>query len=136
MSAIAFSRGVRISPRKVSVVASLVRGRTVSDALTILQHTPRRPAEVLRKTVLSAKANAEHNHNYKPDSLYISQIAVTAGPRFRRYRAAARGRALRYARKTSHIKVVVDGHQRESQKKSAEKSATKPVVKAQVKGDK
>jgi large subunit ribosomal protein L22 len=125
MAAVAFSKGVRISPRKVSAVAALVRGRSVADALTILEHTPRRPAESLRKTVLSAKANAEHNHNYKPDSLYISELSVTAGPRFRRYRAAARGRALRYARKTSQIKVVVDGEKREVKKKPAEKTATK-----------
>ena len=108
----AVSKGVRMSPRKVGVVASLVRGRSVSDALTILEHTPRRSAEPVKKTILSARANAEHNHQYKPDSLYISEIAVTAGPRFRRYRAAARGRALRYERKTSHIKVVVDGEKR------------------------
>ncbi|MBI2285288.1 50S ribosomal protein L22 [Candidatus Saccharibacteria bacterium] len=125
MAATASSKGVRMSPRKVSVVASLVRGRSVADALTILEHTPRRPAEALRKAVLSAKANAEHNHSYKPDSLYISEIAVTAGPRFRRYRAAARGRALRYARKTSHIRVVVNGEKREIKKKAAEGSVTK-----------
>src|SRR3990167_8161778 len=122
MPAVAFSKGVRMSPRKVSVVAALVRGRSVSDALTILDHTPRRPAESVKKTVLSAKANAEHNHSYKPDSLFISQITVTAGPRYRRYRAAARGRALRYARKTSHIKVVVEGEQREVKKKTTEKN--------------
>ena len=121
MPAVAFSKGVRMSPRKVSVVAALVRGRSVSDALTILDHTPRRPAESVKKTVLSAKANAEHNHSYKPDSLFISQITVTAGPRYRRYRAAARGRALRYARQTSHIKVVVEGDKREVKKKTAEK---------------
>jgi large subunit ribosomal protein L22 len=122
MTVQAVNNRVRISPRKVSVVAALVRGRTVSDALTILEHTPRRPAEVVRKTILSAKANAEHNHQFKPDSLYITQISVTAGPRYRRYRAAARGRALRFARHTSHIKVVVDGQQRTNKK-----MAVKPV---------
>lgn len=114
-------RSVRLSPRKVSVVASLVRGRKVEDALVILEHTQRRPAGILKKTVMSAKANAEHNHSYKPDSLYISEITVTAGPRYRRYRAAARGRALRYARKTSHITVVVDGDKRVAKKTAAAK---------------
>ena len=114
-----------MSPRKVSVVAGLVRGRSVSDALTILEHTPRRPADALKKAVLSAKANAEHNHGYKPNSLYISEIAVTAGPRFKRYRAAARGRALRYERKTSHIKVVVDGDKREIKKQPAKTTDNK-----------
>ena len=114
-----------MSPRKVSEVAALIRGRSVADALTILEHTPRRSAEVLKKTVLNAKANSEHNHSYKPDSLYISQISVTSGPRFRRYRAAARGRALRYARKTSHIKVIVDGEKREIKKKTADETTVK-----------
>lgn len=113
MAVQAVNKGVRMSPRKVGVVAALVRGRTVSDALTILEHTPRRSTEPVKKAVLSAKANAEHNHNFKPDSLFITDIAVTAGPRFKRYRAAARGRALRFARKTSHIKVVVDGEKRQ-----------------------
>jgi large subunit ribosomal protein L22 len=122
MAVEAKNRGVRLSPRKVSQVAALVRGRTVSDALTILEHTPRRPADVLRKTLLSARANAEHNHNYKPDSLFVSEIAVTAGPRFKRYRAAARGRALRYQRQTSHIRVVVDGDLRQIKKKEAKEA--------------
>jgi large subunit ribosomal protein L22 len=121
MAAEANMKSVRQSPRKVGVVAALVRGRKVEDALTILEHTPRRPAGILRKTVLSAKANAEQNHSYKPDSLFISEITVTAGPRYRRYRAAARGRALRYERKTSHIKVVVEGDKRVPKKATANK---------------
>ncbi|HEX5395144.1 MAG TPA: 50S ribosomal protein L22 [Candidatus Saccharimonadales bacterium] len=124
MPAEAITRSVRMSPRKVSVVASLVRGRRVDDALAILEHTPRRSAGAVRKTLLSAKANAEHNHSYKPDSLIISEVTVTAGPRYRRYRAAARGRALRYERKTSHIKVVVDGDKRAAKKPTATPKTT------------
>jgi large subunit ribosomal protein L22 len=119
MSVNANYNGVRISPRKVGVVAALVRGRTVSDALTILEHTPRRAALAVKKTVRSAQANAEHNHNYKPDTLYISEISVTAGPRSKRFRPAARGRALRYQHKTSHIRVVVDGEIRQVKKPAA-----------------
>lgn len=121
MAVVAINKGVRMSPRKVGAVAELVRGRSVSDAVTILEHTPRRSAAAVRKVILSARANAENNHNYKPDSLYITEILVTAGPRFKRYRAAARGRALPYQRKTSHIRVVVDGEQREIKKKPAAK---------------
>lgn len=112
MAVRAISKGVKTSPRKVSAVAALIRGRSVSDALVILEHTPRTAALPVRKALLSAKANAEHNHNFKPDSLFISEIRVDSGPRFKRYRAAARGRALRYQRKTSHISVVVDGEKR------------------------
>jgi large subunit ribosomal protein L22 len=108
-----------MSPRKVSEVAALIRGRTVSDAVTILDHTPRRAAGVVKDAVVSAKANAEHNHNYKPGSLLIMEITVTAGPRLKRYRPAARGRALPFQRKTSHIKVTVDGEKRTSKKPAA-----------------
>jgi large subunit ribosomal protein L22 len=128
MSVKALNNSVRISPRKVGEVAALVRGRTVADALIILDHTPRRAALAVRKTVRSAQANAEHNHNYKPDTLIISEISVTPGPRFKRFRAAARGRALRYQHKTSHIRVVVDGEKRQVKKpaaKAAEKTEEK-----------
>lgn len=105
-----------MSPRKVGVVAALVRGRTVADAIVILEHTPRRSAVAVKETIKSAQANAEHNHGYKPDTLFITEISVTPGPRFKRFRPAARGRALPYQKKTSHIRVVVDGEVRASRK--------------------
>ncbi|MBA3757755.1 50S ribosomal protein L22 [Candidatus Saccharibacteria bacterium] len=123
MPAYANSKGVRMSPRKVSEVAALIRGRTIADAVTILDHTPRRAAGAVKGVVVSARANAEHNHNYKPDSLHIVEITVTAGPRLKRYRPAARGRALPFARKTSHIKVTVDGEKRATKKKITEATA-------------
>ena len=112
----AIAKGVRMSPRKVAVVAALVRGRTVEDALTILEHTPRRSAVAVQKVIASAKANADHNHNLKPATLKITEISVTSGPRLKRYRPAAHGRALPFQRKTSHIRVVVDGEAREVKK--------------------
>jgi large subunit ribosomal protein L22 len=120
MAVTATAKGVRISPRKVQVVAALVRGRTVSDAITILDHTPRRSAVAVKKVVSSARANADHNHHYKPASLIITEISVTPGPRLKRYRPASHGRALPFERKTSHIRVVVEGEKREV-KKAAEK---------------
>jgi large subunit ribosomal protein L22 len=128
MSTYAVNRGVKVSPRKVAVVAALVRGRTVADALVILDHTPRNAAQYVKKTVRSAQANAEHNHNYKPDTLYISEISVTPGPRFKRFRPAARGRANRFQHKTSHIRVVVEGEIRQIKKpavKATEKTEEK-----------
>jgi large subunit ribosomal protein L22 len=127
MSVNASAKGVRMSPRKVSVVAALVRGRTVEDALTILQHTPRRSAVAVRKVIESARANADNNHNLKPDTLTITSISVTPGPRMKRYRPAAHGRALPFQRKTSHIYVTVDGETR---------PAKKPAVKVETKGAK
>ena len=122
MAVQAVAKGVRISPRKVAVVAALVRGRSVEDALTILDHTPRRSALAVRKVVASAKANADHNHGYKPDSLLITEISVTPGPRLKRWRPAAHGRALAYQRKSSHIRVIVDGEKRAAKKPAAKKA--------------
>jgi large subunit ribosomal protein L22 len=123
MPATAYQNGVRISPRKVAVVASLVRGRSVEDALTILEYTPRRAAGPVMNAVKSAAANAEHNHNFKPGTLEIVEISVTSGPRLKRFIPAARGRARRFQRKTSHIKVIVDGEQRQD-KRTAKQTLT------------
>lgn len=125
MSVKASAKGVRMSPRKVRVVASLVRGRSVADALTILEHTPRRAAKPVYKVIASARANAEHNNNLKPDTLVITEISVTAGARIKRYRPAAQGRALPFQRKLSHIFVTVDGEERKKPTKVADKETKK-----------
>lgn len=122
MAVKAIAKGVRMSPRKVQVVASLVRGRSVADAITILEHTPRRAALPVKKAIESAKANAEHNHNLKPDTLQIKTISVTAGMRLKRYRPAAHGRANPFQRRTSHILVEVDGETRTIKKKTTDKA--------------
>ncbi len=125
MSVHAIAKGVKQSPRKVAVVASLVRGRSVDEALTILEHTPRRSAIAVKKVIQSARANADYNHGYKPASLRIIEISVTPGPRLKRYRAAWRGTAQPYEKKSSHIKVVVDG-----EKRQAKPTPSKPAAKA------
>ncbi len=122
MSVIAHLKGVRSTPRKVGVVAALVRGRTVADAIVILENTPRRSAKAVKEAVKSAGANASHNHNYKPDSLFISEISVSPGVRLKRWTTSARGGSRKFQRPTSHIRVVVDGQQREAKKKPVEKS--------------
>jgi large subunit ribosomal protein L22 len=96
----------------------------ITDAITILEHTPRRAASEVKEVIKSARANAEHNHNYKPDSLRITSISVTPGPQYKRWRPAARGRALPFARRTSHIFVQVEGEKRQPRKPAA-KSETK-----------
>lgn len=116
MAVKAIAKSVRMSPRKVSVVASLVRGRSVADALVILSHTPRRAATPVAKVIKSAKANAEHNHGYKPDTLRITEISVTPGIRYKRYRPVSRGMAHPFQRRTSNIRVVVEGELREKKK--------------------
>lgn len=125
MAVKAESKGVRMSPRKVAEVAALVRGRSVADALVILQHTPRRAALPVLKTIKSAQANAAHNHNYKADTLRITEITVNHGPRMKRYRPAAMGRALPFMKRSSHIRVLVDGEQRPAKKPTAAKAEVK-----------
>lgn len=130
----AVANGVSISPRKVAVVAALVRGRTVEEALTILEHTPRRSALAVSKVIASAKANADHNHGYKPATLRIVEISVTHGPRIKRFRPAAHGRALPFVKRSSHIRVIVDGDIREVKKPT--KVSDKPVATAAPKKEK
>ena len=129
MSVIAIAKSVRISPRKVSEVATLVRGRTVADALVILENTPRNAATQVIKTIKSAQANAGHNHNYKVESLRITEISVTPGPRSKRFRPVSRGMAHPYQKRTSHIRVVVDGEMRAAKKPAAVKPVTKKEAK-------
>lgn len=116
-----------MSPRKVAVVADLVRGRSVEDAIVILSHTPRRSAQAVRKVIESAKANADHNHNMKPDSLQITEIRVSSGPSIKRYRPASHGRALPFLRRSSHIYVEVEGEIRVA-KKPAKQSNTESAT--------
>ncbi|HEX6258148.1 MAG TPA: 50S ribosomal protein L22, partial [Candidatus Saccharimonadales bacterium] len=105
----AIARGVTQPPRKVALVASLVRGRTVADALVILQHTPKRAAQPVAKAIASAKANAVNTHGLSEKTLIIKSLQVTPGPRLKRFRPAAMGRALPFQKRTSHILVVVSG---------------------------
>lgn len=119
----AYAKGVDQTPRKVSLVASLVRGRTVADALVILDHTPKRAALVVRKAIASAAANATNNHGLDGKSLHISTLSVTAGPTLRRFKPASRGRALPFKKRSSHILVEVSGVEKPKKKPVAKKTA-------------
>lgn len=124
----ALAKEVRLSPRKVSLVASLVRGRTVADALVILEHTPKRAAKTVAKTIQSAKANALQK-GYAEKSLVIDQLQVTAGPRLKRYNPAAHGRALPYLKRSSHILVLVAGDLKPKAPAKADAKADKKETK-------
>ncbi len=117
----AVARGVRLAPRKVSLVAHLVRGRSVVDALVILEHTPKRAAKTIAKVISSAKANALTTHGFVEKDLFIQSVEVTAGPRLKRFRPAAHGRALPFQKKTSHISVIVSGEIKPKKKPSVKK---------------
>lgn len=119
--------GLRLAPRKVSLVASLVRGRTVADALVILEHTPKRAAKPLAKLIASAKSNAVSNHGMQEKDLLITTLSVTAGEKLKRYRPAAHGRALPFVRASSNVRLVVAGTEKPKKKPAAKpaKSAVK-----------
>lgn len=112
----AYAKGVDQTPRKVGLVASLVRGRTVADALVILEHVPKRAALPVKKVIESAKANATNNHSLDGKSLAITTLTVTAGSRLKRFKPASRGRALPFQKRTSHILVEVSGVEKPKKK--------------------
>lgn len=123
----ASAKGVDIAPRKVSIVASLVRGRSVADALVILEHTPRRSARPLAKVIASAQANATNNHGLDAKSLVISSLSVTTGPRMKRFKPHMRGMALPFQKKSSHIFVEVTGTEKVKKKPTAQKVEAEKV---------
>src|SRR5512133_3262945 len=96
-----------MSPRKARLVVEHIRGRSVPEARTVLAFTPRAAARELEKVLRSAVANAEANHNLEGDELIVAQAYVDAGPVFKRWRARARGRAVRIRKPTCHITVVL-----------------------------
>lgn len=120
-----YSKGVRQAPRKVSIVASLIKGQTLEDALVILDHTPRRAASPVKKAIESARANALHNNNLDIKSLAIEKVVVSTGKRLKRYIPASRGRALPIKKKESNILVVLSGVEKAKPAKTSPKTTTK-----------
>lgn len=104
----AVSKYVRVSPHKARLVADMVRGRPVSDALTVLKFTPKKSARLINKTLRSAVANAQNTRSMDVDNLFIKIILVDDAPRLKRWRPRAMGRATRIVKRTSHITVVLD----------------------------
>ena len=97
----------RISSRKVKIVADLIRGKDVDEALAIMKFTPKASSEVLEKLLKSAIANAENNHEMKHENLYVAEIFANQGPTLKRIRPAAKGSAVRIRKRTSHITIVL-----------------------------
>jgi len=107
MQANAHMKHARISPRKVSIVGALIRGRDAKIARAILTHTPKAAAALLTKVLDSACANAENNFQMDRDALYVSEVLVGAGPTLKRFHARAKGRGYRILKRTSHITITV-----------------------------
>ena len=107
MEAKAHLKYARISPRKVSIVCDLIRGKDVRMARAILENTPKAASELLIKLLGSAVANAENNFGMDPDKLYVSETYANPGPILKRGMPRAQGRMYRINKRTSHITVVV-----------------------------
>ena len=95
----------RISSRKVKIVADLIRGKQVDEALAIIKFTPKAASEVLEKLLKSAIANAENNHGMNRGNLIVSEVYANQGPTLKRIRPAAKGSAVRIRKRTSHITI-------------------------------
>ena len=107
MEARATLRYLRVAPRKVRLVADLVRGKRAEDALKALRFTSRAASLPLKKLVESAVANAENNHGLDIDRLWVQEIRVDEGPTLKRFRPCSRGRAFSIHKKTSHVSVLL-----------------------------
>ena len=96
-------KNARISPKKLRVVANLVRGKTVNDALPMLRLFNKKGADILYKVLASATANAVHNDGSSKDDLVIHMLSIAQGPTYRRARPVGRGRSHKILKRTSHV---------------------------------
>ncbi len=117
-----YAKGIDIAPRKVSIVASLVRNRSVADALVILDHVPRRAGLPIKKAIASAQANAVNNHGLDAKTLQITTLSVTVGKRMKRFKPHMRGMALPFEKISTNMLVEVTGTEK------AKKPAAKPAA--------
>ena len=100
-------RYARISARKVKIVADLIRGKDVNEAISIVKFAPKASSDILEKLLNSAIANAENNHFMNRSNLYVAEIYANQGPTLKRIRAAAKGSAVRIRKRTSHVTIVI-----------------------------
>ena len=107
MEAKAYLKYLRISPRKVQIVADLIRGKNVGTAMAILMQTPKAASEPMIKLLKSAVANAENNFNMDVEKLVVTEGFATPGPILKRIMPRAQGRAYRINKRTSHVTLAV-----------------------------
>ena len=99
---------VRIAPSKVRVVIDTVRGKSVNEAIAMLEATPKAASEVVANLIRSATANAEHNQDLARADLYVAEIFADGGPILKRMQPVSKGRGYRINKRTSHITVILD----------------------------
>ena len=107
MQALAKHKFARSSAQKARLVADQIRGLAVGKALDVLTYSPKKAADLVKKVLLSAIANAEHNEGAEIDALKVKTVFVDEGPSMKRIKPRAKGRADRIVKRTSHITVIV-----------------------------
>lgn len=107
MRVAAHHNNARISAQKCRLVADLIRGKDVAQAISILTFSPKKGADLIKKVLESAIANAEHNEGVDIDDLKVTTIFVDKGPSLKRFQARAKGRGNRIEKQTCHISVTV-----------------------------
>lgn len=112
---------IRTSPRKIRLVADLVRKMSLDQAITTLTHLRKRAATAMLKTLKQAQANAVNNYNLSKESLLIQSIEVNEGATYKRWNPVSRGRAHSIFKRTSHIKVILKSESKKT--KSTNKKA-------------
>jgi large subunit ribosomal protein L22 len=108
MIAKATAKFIRVSPRKARLVADLIRGKNVEEALNILQFTPKGSSKRLAKLLKSAVSNADQKPGVNVDKLYVRTVMVDTGPIIKRFRPRAMGRASQILKRTSHVTLTLD----------------------------
>ena len=119
---------LRIAPRKVRLVADLIRRKKAEQAQTILDFTTKGAAKPLAKLLKTAIADASHNFQLDASNLYISKITVDEGPKYKRWRARSRGMAAPIQKKTSHITLVLSEITSDGKKAKKIKKVEKPAL--------
>jgi len=131
---------LHISPRKVRLVADLIRGKQIEEAHNLLRFTVKKASDPMLKLLMQAQANAKNNFKIDPSILYISKVTVDEGPKYKRWRARARGRAAEIQKKTSHITMILTEKEgkikklttiQKSEKKEKTKNVEKPKIRPQ-----
>ena len=123
----------RISPKKARDVAREIQGLPVSDAIDTLNFTPKKAAFLIGKTLKSAVANAENNHDLAADSLLVKEANISDGPSFRRFKPRARGSASAIKKRTSHIYIILtdEGAEEKAPSKREQGNRKKPAAKTE-----
>lgn len=119
MEITAFTKSIQVSPRKVRLIADLVRKQSVDEALSSLSFLKKRGASALEKTLRSAIANAT-SRNISRNTLFIKNIEISGGPAYKRYHPSTRGRIHPYKKRTSHVRIILSDEVQVQKRRSGE----------------